>query len=345
MPYRLSSARVRTTAFTLVELLVVIAIIGILVALLLPAVQAAREAARRNQCTNNLKQLGIAFNNYESANKGFPPRRWARADQGYTGWGTFLLPYIEEQAIYDRYNWKYDFYDPVNREVVETKISTFICPTVDRPDPIISSGKATFGSANTDKSTVQQVQGWIDYLVPNGITVPTNGFGEKFPKYNASGDSTNLHQALMDSATSAGLASPELRAPRKLKEITDGLSKTLLVNETAGWPQHWVGKARVYPDAAVSNRGSWAAWQSFAYWTSSGDGQRNAFNNPTDGDLVSCGINCENVHAIYAFHPGGAMVLFCDGSVRFVSEQLSGLGFAEIVAVDDEFVIDDPELR
>ncbi|HEX3598638.1 MAG TPA: DUF1559 domain-containing protein [Lacipirellulaceae bacterium] len=342
----------RSAGFTLVELLVVIAIIGILVALLLPAIQAAREAARRNQCTNNLKQLGIGFHNYESAYKGFPPRRWSAADQGYTGWGTFILPYIEEQSIYDRYNFKFDFYDPVNKDVVETKLPMFICPSVDRDTPITSGGNVTIGSANPAKGSPFYVNGWIDYLVPNGITVPTNGFGAVFPPFNLNGDNSNQHEALQDSSTSTGLASSGSRAPRKLKEITDGLSKTLLVNETAGWPQRWKGKTRVFPDFGItapapslSNRGSWAGWQSFAYWTTSADGLQDAHTNTTGGDLISCGINCDNQFQIYSFHAGGAMVLFCDGSVRFVSEQLSGLAFAEIVAIDDELIINDDQLK
>jgi prepilin-type N-terminal cleavage/methylation domain-containing protein/prepilin-type processing-associated H-X9-DG protein len=330
----------RAGAFTLVELLVVIAIIGILVALLLPAIQAAREAARRSECTNNLKQIGIGFLNYETAMKGFPPRRWSRDDQGKTGWGTFILPYIEQQALYDGYKWEYDFYHPENQAVVETKLSTFICPSVDREGPIVCTSKASLGD---DKGTEYSVNGWIDYLVPNGIVVPTTGFGENFPHWENSG---NSHQALLDSTTSVSLGNRDSRAPRKLQDITDGTSHTLLVNETAGWLQHWEGRQRVEDFENMGTRGSWAAWQSFVYSTSTHDGKINFLDSSFDsmGDLADCGINCENRFAIYGFHPGGALILFCDGSVRFTSEELSGLAFAEIVAVDDGLLINDDNL-
>src|ERR1044072_3020233 len=98
-------------AFTLVELLVVIAVIGILVALLLPAVQAAREAARRGQCANNMRQLAIGLINYENAKKYLPPGGVSQGDGGIPSgavWSIFILPYVEEQALYD----KYDFNEP-----------------------------------------------------------------------------------------------------------------------------------------------------------------------------------------------------------------------------------------
>ena len=152
--------------------------------------------------------------NFESVYKGLPARRWARADQGYTGWGTFILPFIEEPALYDQYNFKYDFYDPINKAVVETKLPVFICPSVDRTEPIVTSNKATAGSANTDKGTAFSLNGWIDYLVPNGITVPTNGFGATFPTFFEDGVSkTNLHRALLDSTTNAGLGNRDSKAP------------------------------------------------------------------------------------------------------------------------------------
>jgi prepilin-type N-terminal cleavage/methylation domain-containing protein/prepilin-type processing-associated H-X9-DG protein len=345
--------------FTLIELLVVITIIGILIGLLLPAVQVAREAARRMQCSNNLKQLGIGFHNFECANGGFPPRRFMRSAQGkgggYAGWGMFLLPYIEQQPLYSAYNWEYDFYDPVNKAVVETKLSVFICPSTARGNGeyITCSGKATVGSANTDKSTMYTVKGYIDYLAPNGISVPTTGWGTSVRTWQ---NSSNEHQALVDSCITVsgliGANATDSRVPRKLADIRDGLSTTLLINETAGWPHQFRGRQREQLadfDPAngngLGNRGSWAGWQSFAYFTYSTDGMMSSSANPTAGDLVSCAVNCYNKTQPYSFHPGGAHVLFCDGSVRFVGENLSPVAFTQIILVDDGQVITDGNIQ
>ena len=122
--------------FTLVELLVVIAIIGILVALLLPAVQAAREAARRAQCTNNLVQLAIAIHNYESANRVYPPGTIEptgpiqNVAQGYHhNWIEQLLPYLERSVAYDHIDRSVGVYDPRNAQVRDLNISGLLCPS------------------------------------------------------------------------------------------------------------------------------------------------------------------------------------------------------------------------
>ena len=325
--------RTKPAGFTLIELLVVITIIGIIMALLLPAVQAARESARRTQCANNLKQLGIGFHGFDSANGGFPPRRWSRADQGYAGWGVFLLPFIEQLALNDAYNWKYDFYDPVNLPVTERKLPVFICPSSPRQNGYIPlSTTASTGSANPDKGTTLTMKGWIDYLAPNGFTAPTTGWGTGFPNFPSSG---NAHQAMLDSTNYVGFANVMSRAPRKLRDIKDGLSNTLLINETAGWPQHWSAGVQVSPDLTFTNRGSWAGWQTYVYLVYSRDGTMSSSANPTAGDLLNCGVNCNNYNQIYGFHPGGAYVLFCDGSVRFVGENMSGLALGQIVDIDD----------
>jgi prepilin-type N-terminal cleavage/methylation domain-containing protein len=122
-------------AFTLVELLVVIAIIGILVGLLLPAVQAARDAARRMQCSNNLKQLGLAVHNFESARRQLPtslrpPSNVASSgEQSRVAVLTDLLPYLEQTAIFDRYNKAINWNQGVNIPLSQTRIPAFICPS------------------------------------------------------------------------------------------------------------------------------------------------------------------------------------------------------------------------
>ncbi|WP_165072930.1 DUF1559 domain-containing protein [Paludisphaera rhizosphaerae] len=122
--------------FTLIELLVVISVVGLLIALVLPAVQAAREAARRIQCTNNLKQIGLALNTYESLLGGFPPSQVLAASATgdlawYSGWSVHarILPYLDQQPMFAAINFASPFNDPGNRTVVANSLSTFICPS------------------------------------------------------------------------------------------------------------------------------------------------------------------------------------------------------------------------
>ena len=117
---------IRRQGFTVVELLVVIAVVGILIALLLPAVQAAREASRRIQCQNNLKQLALATYMYEQTHQAFPN---ACVFPPAHGWGPFLLPFIEQQAILDQYRFDRNFDDPLNFPATNHAIGTFICPS------------------------------------------------------------------------------------------------------------------------------------------------------------------------------------------------------------------------
>ncbi len=115
-------------AFTLVELLVVIAIIGILVALLLPAIQAARESARRSQCQNQLKQMGLALNNYHDARKGYPTGRNGR-DEKAVSWAFLILPYMEEQAVYDSFKRTLPVDHIDNSQAMRVPIAGYVCPS------------------------------------------------------------------------------------------------------------------------------------------------------------------------------------------------------------------------
>jgi prepilin-type N-terminal cleavage/methylation domain-containing protein len=128
MPFATSFPKRRLGGFTLVELLVVIAIIGVLVALLLPAVQSAREAARRMQCSNNLKQITIAVHNYHDSHKMLPPGSTNATLSGSTGFAA-ILPYLDQANLYSQYNFSKGNSEPENLQVVSQRIKTYICPS------------------------------------------------------------------------------------------------------------------------------------------------------------------------------------------------------------------------
>ncbi len=160
--------RSRNAAFTLVELLVVIAIIGILVGLLLPAVQAAREAARRMQCTNNLKQLGLAFHNHESTFKALPPLytsgSYVQPDHLCL---TFVLPYLEQTALYNQIDMKVSGYNVRNFTPFTTPIGSMMCPSAPlEPTIVYNTPSGKYATLPTGVTSIRM--GRTDYSAPSG---------------------------------------------------------------------------------------------------------------------------------------------------------------------------------
>lgn len=296
----------RRIAFTLIELLVVIAIIAILIGLLLPAVQKVREAAARMSCQNNLKQLGLACHNYESANAGLPPRRQFTLTTNRRGWIPIILPYIEQEPLGRIYNYDKNFYDPENYAAVNTPLKLALCPSGPgaRQLTIIQGAITTTGQAG-------------DYFVPNSFSSTLYGVTA------LSGNNTVT--ALKDEAR------------RPLVEITDGTTNTLLITEQAGRPDYYVlGKKQPDSNTLPSQKFNWGAWasnQAVQFWQFGSDGVTK------DGPGGSCAINCNNSQGVYAFHTGGANAVFCDGSVRFLRQSMSANTLFAIVTVNGGEII------
>jgi prepilin-type N-terminal cleavage/methylation domain-containing protein/prepilin-type processing-associated H-X9-DG protein len=214
------SRRVLFRGFTLVELLVVIAIIGILVALLLPAIQAAREAGRRSQCINNLKQYGLALQNYHSSNKSLPTGWEVRkAPIGYfANANTKLLPYFEESGLHGLYDQKEAWYDQ-RPEVGSTVISVFRCPSTNEANPYEHRHMATLVD--------NPLFGLTDYAYNKGASdsycIDVKGWGFSATRKIPAGPIVKSRQGMFS-----------IQFGASFRQITDGASKTFAMGEAAG---------------------------------------------------------------------------------------------------------------
>lgn len=344
--------RSRRHGFTLVELLVVIAIIGILVGLLLPAVQAAREAARRMSCSNNLKQIGLAMHNYESAYKRLPPGGlgWVdddgfggtKDDDGY-GFLCFLLPFIEQQNLYNQIDpagyWEqsHGITGRPMQHMAEAIAGGSATPRIQRrwlaaTTPV---GAYLCPSSPMPQNAPQQ------YSVPGyaGAAIPV------LPVYHAGqgvGLATSSYKGMGGTPFGDGsifVKQSEGRA-RKFGDVTDGLSNTIAVAEST-----YVRPDGISKPAQVGETPSWAGdWPVWIGMPRSDESMRvtartsspiNAFTSPNQM-YFAIDDDCA-----FSFHVGGAQFAFGDGSVHFLSESISMETYSRLGGMNDGHVVGD----
>jgi len=285
----------RHKGFTLIELLVVIAIIAILIALLLPAVQQAREAARRSQCKNNLKQIGLALHNYHDSFNTFPPG-WigvagnAASPAGASGfgWGSFVLPYLDQAPLYNQIKFNLAMNHADNLPFIRQKLTVFQCPSDPKPDTTTVDGVVMATANYVGLFGTTEVDECYHEFEEDNSLVACNGNGAFF-----------------------------LNSKIGLRDITDGTSSTLMVGErttfTNGTEKHYATWVGALPGVHEALEGA-AMVLSHAE-----NGPNHSLKNPDDGH----GHGHVHGEDFGSAHTGGAHFVMADGHVVFISENIS----------------------
>ncbi|PQO28713.1 DUF1559 domain-containing protein [Blastopirellula marina] len=297
--------RDRHWGFTLVELLVVIAIIGVLIALLLPAVQQAREAARRISCSNNMKQIGLGLHNYHDTYRRLPITQLTAPNEtpkrALASWSRALLPFIEQNNIAQSWNENVNYGVAPNAALNRTPISAYKCPT--SPAAEVETWKTTGDYAND--------------------TAAGDPYKAGVCEYSASSHTYN------GSTYVTGMMDYQGEVSKRFRDVTDGLSNSLMVGEVSGGPKVYDAKRQYLSGSDQKDRfHHWAGQNRISFRGFSFDGLTQYGGN--------CLINCNSAGSnLYSWHPGGAMVVLGDGSTRFLAETTDYTLTARLVTIQD----------
>jgi len=305
------------SAFTLIELLVVIAIVGVLTALLLPAIQAARESSRRSACQNNLRQIGVALQNYVSLQGKFPPgKKWSRPrndPQTFDyAWSSILLDYVEEQSLHDQIDFKMPLTDPVNLPATSMILPIYLCPSTSRTEEHRSPEGQLIHLAGQPGEGL----GCIDYL---GVSGPN---GDK--KNPTTGEIYGKQRGVL--LGTKGLPNgKQLMEPPAVKpaSIVDGLSNTICIVECTGR-----GVDLKKSGTIGSLNGAWASGSNISH-----------INKGVNTQLPPKAWKDER---IFSDHPSGANALTCDGSVHFLVNESDPVAIRALCSRDGQETIDSP---
>lgn len=326
----LQSSRSRR-AFTLIELLVVIAIIAILIALLLPAVQQAREAARRSQCKNNLKQIGLALHNYHDTQRVFTPAyEFAPPDLNVQGMFIQLMPYLDQAPLFNKYNSNVPYFNESpglspnypnavvqsNLSVIQTSVTVLMCPACVELATANYRYPANAFGPGVPPTNLTWTGARNDYSVTSGVR-------GTFGNIAYAGNQGSDREGCLRAAGAGG-------STASMRDILDGTSNTFMLGERTGGRNIYLRTIVNGPLSASAlgdtNGGSWADALVGENWL-----QGALFDGTGNGG--PCAVNCTNIrgNGFHSFHVGGAHFLMADGAVRFVSENLAQSTFAALI--------------